>query len=270
METVETNHAAPHENGTLLPAERHLHIRDLVRERITVRVSELSEKLGVSEMTIRRDLELLERQGVLERTHGGALYRPERMNHENGHDNRLREYADLMDQVGRRAASLIAPNDSILLHAGSAALHILRYLDPEMPVRIYTNNIAAIDEVRGKRAELVLLGGELRRESNSLEGALTMGMIRQIHPSKAFLAAEGISLRDGITSPGFSEAEFQRAMIEQTRGQVIVMAANGAFGRVAEVVVAPLERAHLLVLDRTPPRESLRELESLGVQVLVA
>ncbi|ABK99065.1 DeoR/GlpR family DNA-binding transcription regulator [Pelobacter propionicus] len=260
----------PYENNNLLPAERHLRIRELLRERVTIRVTELSEKLGVSEMTIRRDLEALERQGALERTHGGAVYRHERVSYENGYESRLKEFVDLLDLVGRKAASLIAPNDSILLHCGTTALHLLRYLDPEMPVRIYTNNIGAIDEVRGKKAELVLLGGELRRDSNSLEGPLTMQMIRQIHPTRAFLAADGISMAEGITSSCFAEADFQRAMIEQTRGQVVVMAGNGAFGRVAEVQVAPLERADILILDRTLPREPLRDLELLGVQVLVA
>lgn len=266
-DTIQT--LTPPENNPL-PAERHLRIREFLRERVTIRVSELSEKLGVSEMTIRRDLETLERQGYLERTHGGAVYRQERMTHESTYETRLKESIDVKDLIGRKAASLIEPNDSILLHSGTTALYILRHLDPEMQVRIYTNNIGAIDEVRGKKAELVLLGGEFRRESNSLEGALTMQMIRQIHPNKAFLVVDGISLKDGITTPYFTEAALERAMIEQTRGKVVVMATHSAFGRVAEVVVAPIEQADVLIVDRYLPNEYLRDLEPLGVQVLVA
>lgn len=270
MNKPENNHTpAPPENISL-PAERHRRIRELLRERVTIRVSELSEKLGVSEMTIRRDLETLERQGVLERTHGGAVYRQERITHESTYETRLKEFVDAKDLIGRKAASLIAPNDSILLHSGTTALYILRHLDPEMPVRIYTNNIGAIDEVRGKKAELVLLGGEFRRDSNSLEGPLTMQMIRQIHPNKAFLVVDGISLKDGITTPYFTEAALERAMIEQTRGQVVVMATHSAFGRVAEVVVASIEQADILIVDRNLPKEYLHDLEPLGVQVLVA
>jgi DeoR family fructose operon transcriptional repressor len=253
-----------------LPAERHLRIRELLRERVTIRVSELSEKLSVSEMTIRRDLETLERQGFLERTHGGAVYRQERMTQESSYETRLKESVDVKDLIGRRAAALIEPNDSIFLHSGTTTLYILRYLDPEMPVRIYTNNIGAIDEVRGKRAELVMLGGEFRRESNSLEGPLTMEMIQKLHPSKAFLTVDGISLKDGITTPYFAEAALERAFIQQTRGQVVVMATHSAFGRVAEVSVAPIEQVDILIVDQNLPTDYLRDLEGMGVKVLVA
>jgi DeoR/GlpR family transcriptional regulator of sugar metabolism len=255
---------------SLMPAERHMRIRDLLRERLTIRVTELSDMMGVSEMTIRRDLETLERQGLLERTYGGAIYRQERMTHEEPYETRLKELPDIKDQIGRKAASLIEPHDTLFLHSGTTALYVLRHLDPDMPVRVYTNNVGAIQEIKGKRAELILLGGEYRPETHSMEGPLTMEMIQELHPKKAFLIPDGISFRDGITTPSFTEAALERAMIQQTRGQVIVLATHSSFGRVADLVVAPIDKVDLLIVDHKLPEEYLRDLKALGIRVLVA
>lgn len=272
----ENNHKTTKANGTisqndqLLPAERHMRIRDLLRERLTIRVTDLSEMMGVSEMTIRRDLETLERQGLLERTYGGAVYRQERMTHEEPYETRLKELPDIKDQIGRKAASLIEPHDTLFLHSGTTALYVLRHLDPDMPVRVYTNNVGAIQEIKGKRAELILLGGEYRPETHSMEGALTMETIQELHPKKAILIPDGISFRDGITTPSFTEAALERAMIQQTRGQVIVLATHSSFGRVADLVVAPIDKVDLLVVDHKLPEEYLHDLKALGIRVLVA
>jgi DeoR/GlpR family transcriptional regulator of sugar metabolism len=261
------------ENDTsdqLLPAERHMRIRHLLRERLTIRVAELSEMMGVSEMTIRRDLETLERQGLIERTYGGAVYRQDHTSREEPYETRLRERPDIRDQIGRKAASLIEPHDTLFLHSGTTALYVLRHLDPDMPVRVYTNNVGAIQEIRGKRAELVLLGGEYRCETHSVEGPLTMETMQELHPKKSFLIPDGISLRDGITTSSFTEAALERAMIQQTRGQVIVLATHGSFGRIADLVVAAIEKVDLLVVDHKLPEEYLRDLKALGIRVLAA
>ncbi len=268
--TVSVQHNPTGHNGNLLPAERHLRIAELLREKFTIRVSELSELLGVSEMTIRRDLENLERQGLLERTHGGAVYRQERMTQERTFETRLKELPDIKNQMGRKAASLIEPHDTIFLHHGTTALAILRHLDPELPVRIYTNNVGAIEESKGKNVELILLGGEYRPDSHSLQGPLTMEMLQNLHPRKTFLVPDGISFRDGITTPSLTEAALERAMIQQTRGQVVVMATHTTFGRVADVAVSSIEQIDMIIVDHKLPEEYLRDLKSLGIRVLVA
>lgn len=257
--------------GSLLPAERHLKIKEILQERVTIRVSELSQLLNVSEMTIRRDLETLERHGTLERTHGGAVYRQERMTYESyNYENKLKESAEIKNLIGRKAAALVEPHDTLFLHSGTTACQLLYHLDPELPVRIYTNNVGAIEQAKGKRAEIILLGGIYNAESNSMEGPLTMEMIRNLHPKKAFLTVDGISLKDGITHNSFEEASLERAMIEQTRGHVVVMAQHTSFGRVADMVVAPVDKIDMLVVDHNLPSEYLRDLKAIGVRTFVA
>lgn len=258
-------------NGILLPSERHQQILDLLQDKGVIRVSELSERLGVSEMTIRRDLELLERRGTLERTRGGAVYGQKRILPETyNYESQMNESAGVKDQIGRAAATLIEPNDSVFLHSGTTALYILRHLDPEMPVRIYTNNIGAINEVKGKRAELVLLGGTYRPLSHSVEGPIAMEFIQKLHPQKTFLTVDGISFRDGITTASFEEAALQRAIIEQTRGKVVVMARSSIFGQVADIVVAPIDTVDQLVVGGELSEEYLIDLKALGIPVLLA
>lgn len=257
--------------GSLLPAERHQQIYELLQDKGAIRVSELSERLGVSEMTIRRDLEILERRGALERTRGGAVYGQKRIVPETyNYETQMKESADLKDRIGRAAATLIEPHDSVFLHSGTTALHVLRHLDPEMPVRIYTNNAGAMDEVKGKRAELVLLGGTYRPQSHSIEGPIAMEFIKKLHPQKAFLTVDGISFRDGITTTSFEEAALQRAVIEQTRGQVVMMARSSVFGQVADVVVAPIEAVDQLVVGGNLSEDHLNDLKALGIPVLLA
>lgn len=255
----------------LLPAERHLKIKEVLQQRTTIRVTELSQLLGVSEMTIRRDLETLERHGTLERTHGGAVLRQER----NGFkhylpDSRSDESIELKNLIARKAASLIEPHDTLFLHSSSTACQLLHHLPADLPVRIYTNNIGVLEQAKDKQAEVIILGGVFNPATNAMEGPLTMEMIRSLHPKKAFLSIDGICLKDGITHNSFEEASLERAMIEQTRGQVVVMAQHDSFGRVADMVVAPVNKVDMLVVDHNLPSEHIRDLKAIGVRTFIA
>ncbi len=119
-------------------------------------------------------------------------------------------------------------------------------------------------------AELILLAGRYDAATYALSGPLTMEMIRQVHASKLFLGADGLSLGAGITTPNLDIAVIERSMIHHTRGQVVVMADHTKFGLVGEISIAPLKYINVLITSRKIPDDFQKELESLKVNTIIA
>ena len=179
-----------------------------------VRVSMLSEMLGVSEVTIRRDLEALERRGLLERTHGGAV-RTQRMHVEPAYLDAVSSNPEQKRLIGAAAARLVRPGDAVFLNGGTTTLQVFRRLD--VPgIKVITNHLGTALELADRDIELILIGGHYREPSNSVTGPFAADQIRRIYANKAFIGVEGLSLRSGLTTPVAAEAEIARLMIEQT------------------------------------------------------
>ena len=257
-------------SSTMLPAERQQHILDYLKKEFTVRSAVLSEMLNVSEMTIRRDLDVLERNGAVERTHGGAVSRQERIVSKFHYQSSIKENPEEKQQIARKAAEMIVPNDVIYIGEGTTAAQVIRYAEPRMPFTIFTNNMGVITEIEDVAAELVLLGGAYNRTTHALAGPLTMETIRQVNATKVFLGADGLSLRAGLTTPNLEIAFIERAMIQQTSGKVIVMANHTKFGRVAEMTITALKNIDILITNRQVPGDFQNDLEKMGVAVLIA
>ena len=257
-------------NDTLLPLERQQRVLELIKEGITIRVSRLSELLDVSEMTIRRDLITLENQGLVERTHGGAVLRHERMIDKFHYQSNIEKNIEVKQRIAQKAATLIEPDDIIYLGEGTTPPLVLRYVDPAMPFTAFTNNLGTLTEIEDKAVELVLLGGSYNPTTHSMAGSLTMEMIRQVYATKVFLSVDGLSLSAGLTTPDLEIAAIERSMIHHTRGQVVVMADQSRFGMVAEMVITPIQRINILISDQELPDEFRKDLESIGVGIIIA
>ncbi len=254
----------------LLPAERQQRILEILRKEFTVRSTRLSEVLNVSEMTIRRDLDALERNGMVERTHGGAVFRQERVAGKFHYKCSIKENLKEKQQIARHAAGMIEPHDTVFLGEGTTAALVIRYLEPGFPCTFFTNNLGIAAEANGVAAEIVFLGGTYNPATNALAGPLTMEMIRQVNATKVFLGADGLSLRAGMTTPNFEIAVIQRTMIKYTQGKVIVMANHTKFGLVAQNAIVPLKQIDILITNRNIPEDFQKELDALGVQVVIA
>jgi len=253
-----------------LPAERQQRILEILREELSVRGSRLGELLGVSEMTIRRDLDALERQGVVERTHGGAIFRQERVVGKFRYNSSAQENLREKQRIARRAATMIEANDTIFLGEGTTSAQMIRYVDSGVPFTIFTNNLGVISEIEDKTADLILLGGTYNHTTRALAGPLTMEMIRQVNATKLFLGVDGFSLNAGLTTPNLEIAAIERCMIHHTRGKVIVMANHSKFGLVAEIVITPIKNIDVLITDRKIPDDFQQDLRSMDVEVVIA
>lgn len=250
-----------------IPAERHEVIADLLRENSVVTVSQLKRLLNVSEITIRRDLDILEGKGLLERTRGGAIG-TRRVSTEPMYDQKDRSLRAEKLAIGKAAAKLIEAGDTVLINSGSTSLQAIRRIQGEN-IRIITSNLGAVtDPPPGP--EIILVGGVYRPRSNSLVGMFASLCLAHVYGNKAIIGVDGISSKYGLTTPIHHEAEIAALMIERTRGTVIVVGDHTKIGVVSNFVSARIEEVDILVTDSGFEEEYREELEKAGVQIIVA
>lgn len=254
--------------NSLIPAERRRTILDILQSEGSVRVSELSHLLNVSEITIRRDLELLEKKGYLEKTFGGAiLYRRlelEPLFSEKDHIN-----IDAKRAIAAAAANLVDGNETILINSGSTTLRIFRNLINKDNLTVITNNIGATLESQGLGLNLIITGGQYREQSNSLTGPIAIQNIQKVFADKCFIGVDGISIKQGLTTPILEEAEIARAMIGQTRKQVIVVADSSKLGVVSNYLSANIQDINTLVTSTGIDSDFRSELIKLNINVII-
>lgn len=256
--------------NSLIQVERQQQILEILRNKLTIRGSTLSELLGVSEMTIRRDLDALESQGVVERTHGGAVFRQERLTGKFHYDHSTQENPMEKRRIAACASKMIEPNDMVYIGEGYTTAQIIRHVDPHLNFTIFSNNLGVTAEMKNRTAELIMLPGTYDPATNALAGPLTMEMIRQVNATKVFLGADGLSLSLGLTTTNLEIAVIERNMIQHTRGKVIVMADHSKFGLVAEMSVVPLKNMDVLITNRKIPEDFQKDLDLMGIQMVVA
>jgi DeoR family transcriptional regulator, fructose operon transcriptional repressor len=258
-----------HDAHEMIPAERRARISELLLEQRAVRVSTLSDDLRVSEMTIRRDLERLEGDGMLVRTHGGAVLR-RRMSEEPFYLDNVAANAEQKQRIAQAAAALIRPGETVFLSSGTTAAQVLRHVDPTIEARVVTHNVGALAEAQGLRIELILVGGRYRPRSTAVDGTVAIEQVNRFRAGRMLLGVDGFDLAEGLTTPTLGMASIERAMIEQTRGEVLVLADRSKIGVVADVVICGFDKIDTVLVDDGVGDDVREELRALGVGCVVA
>lgn len=255
------------ENQNLLAEQRRALILDEVRRRGGVRVNELTRKLGVSDMTIRRDLDALARQGVLEKVHGGAVPVVEASTHEPGFEAKSGLELNAKEDIARTAASLVAPGTAIALSGGTTTYALAHHLLDVPDLTVVTNSVRVADvfhsaqRTSGRRqgAATVVLTGGVRTPSDSLVGPVADQAIGALHFDVLFLGVHGISAEAGLSTPNLAEAETNRRLVQSAR-RVIVVADHTKWGTVGLSSFATLQQVDTLVTDAGLPAEARAEI----------
>jgi len=255
----------------MLKAEREARVLRLLidADAGVLRVSQLSDALAVSEMTIRRDLESLERQGLVRRVHGGAMHVSNSAILEKSFIDRGREYNREKAAIGRAAASLVHQSDVVILDAGTTTLQVARHLEARR-LTVVTNALPVATELAGRDGiSAILLGGNLKGPELCTVGPIATESLSKMAADIVFLSCSGFSLERGMTDPDLREAEVKRAMMRAAR-RVVLVADSSKYAAVCFAQIAPLEALHTLVTDSGLPGEAYRNLEARGLQVLLA
>ncbi len=253
----------------LIPAQRRERIQEYLAAKRIARTVDLCALLNASEATVRRDLEWLEQDGLVERTHGGAIL-SQRMALEPGYQQRAARFPEEKRMIGDFAASFIQQGDIVFVNSGTTTTQVLLHVRNDPSISIFTNNLNAALEVGDAGFKYYAVGGEFQPVSNSLAGKFAIDNLSQIYADKSILGVDGISLKHGCTVPSNAEAEVVRQMIKQTRGEIIVVADHSKWGVVSNFQIVPIDEIDRLITDPAFDRTTFQSLEERGVQLLIA
>jgi DeoR/GlpR family transcriptional regulator of sugar metabolism len=251
------------------PDERRTLILQQVGELGFSSVTQLASRLDVSEMTIRRDLELLANQGRITRHHGGASVEADAVHLEIPFYSRRKVHYQEKALIGRRAAQLIHPDEVIFLDNGTSTLEIVPHLSQER-LTVITNNLPALHLLAKKRnINLQCLGGELLPDNQCFIGPQAVAAVQKLYADVAVMATTGLSIERGLTNRVGVEAELKTAMIANA-GRVILLMESAKLNHQTLYRVCDLKEVDVLVTDSGMPDADIRSIEACGVQVLVA
>lgn len=253
----------------MLKRERHRKISEFIKEKKSATVAELSRLFGVSQVTIRRDLESLDSQGAIERAHGGAIL-AERAAPEPPVIHRMAEQAEEKRRIGEAAAKLVEDGDTIFIGSGTTTLEMARCLSGKKNLTVITNALNVANCLADDpEITVVITGGLLRHSELSMIGHLTEQALTNLRADKVFIGMRAVLLQDGLTSEYLPEVTTDQAIINFA-SQVILLVDHTKFGKVSTALVAPLTSVHKIVTDSATSREMIEELRVLDIGVLVA
>jgi DeoR/GlpR family transcriptional regulator of sugar metabolism len=252
-----------------LKEERHRLILSAIEADGRVTVAELSRKLDVSEVTVRRDLQDLASRGLLQRSHGGAVL-PQLASPEPPVFQRVTETQMHKAQIGRAAAELIPDGSSVFIGSGTTTAQVARHLAGRKNLTVITNALnVAFELATADGVTVVMTGGVMRKSELSLIGHLAELALREVRVDRAVVGMQALSLENGMTNDHWPEVMTDRAVI-QMAPELIVVVDHTKFGQVASALIAPIERISTLVTDSETDATVLDRLRRQSIRVIVA
>lgn len=254
----------------MLHEQRRQFILEELERTGSVSVTELSERFGISDMTVRRDLETLETRQLLQKVHGGAV--PTRQSASEPHFEQKRKLNQPEKQaIAREALGLIKDGDAVAFSAGTTTWHVATVLRPvNRNLTFITNSTnIALTLQENDFEQIVLSGGIFRTPSDALVGPFADRTLSTLNADILFLGVHGVHPEAGLTTPNIAEAETDARLVEAA-GRVVVVADHTKLGVVALARIVPLSRVDVLITDEKAPKETIEEIELSGVRVIIA
>jgi Transcriptional regulators of sugar metabolism len=250
----------------MFPEERRAVISNILNQAGRCRVIDLARELAVSEVTVRQDLDIMEKQGLLSRTHGGAILIA-KSGFERSFQLEETAFRDEKARIGRAAAELVSDGETIILDVGTTVTEVARNLRMRKGLTVVTNalNIAMLLEDFPEITVLVS-GGTLRAKQHSLVNPFGRFILERIRVDSAFIGVNGIEAQYGATNANIAEAEMKALFIKAARRRILV-ADSGKIGNVALAKVAALQEIDLLITDDAADPDEIARLQEKGLAV---
>jgi DeoR family transcriptional regulator of aga operon len=250
----------------MLNEERRRAILESVNRDGRALVGELARQFDTSEVTIRKDLEILHANGLLHRTHGGALPSRETALSDPTLREKERLHRKEKNRIAQAAAAMTREGQVVVLDSGSTTAAIARALRQFHNLTVITNSVTIAAELAGTDVEVILTGGTLRKNSFSLVGPIAEDTLRRLNADILFLGVDGLDVRYGLSTPNLLEAKVNRIMVEVSKKVVAVCDAS-KFGRRSLSLIVPPTAVHHVVTDRSAPKADLRKLQKMGIEL---
>lgn len=260
---LETN-----DSSQMLIDERRRHILSLVQSQGRVLVGELSRTLGISQITIRKDLEHLQSRGLIQRTHGGALRMQSGALFDPSLQEKQKQHSQEKQRIADEAAKMVQEGQCVMLDSGTTTTAVAHALKRYSQLTLITNAVNIAAELTNTNFEVILIGGTLRKNSFSLVGPLAEDVLNEMHADILFLGVDGFDVETGITTPNFLESRVNRAMVKAAR-RVVVVCDSAKFNRRSLSRIVPTSAIHCVITDKNIPREAEDALRSQNVELIL-
>jgi DeoR family fructose operon transcriptional repressor len=230
-----------------------------------IKIAELKDMFDVTEMTLRRDMEKLEQLGEIRRTFGGAILI--------GKDIALHERTGILIEekmkIGKQAAQLVQPGDSIFLDGGSTTLQVAKYLQSNKNITVVTNALNIAAELQGKQIATIVIGGMLLDKTSTLVGPIAASAIAKMTFDRVFIGTTGATLKHGFSNSNMHEAEIKRLAIQQA-AEVNVVMDHTKFGMQDLFSFASLNAVDRIITDCQPNQELSGDFKEASVEILAS
>ncbi len=255
-------------NDNMLIDERRRHILTLVQSQGRVLVGELSRTLGISQITIRKDLEHLQSRGLVQRTHGGALRLQSGALFDPSLQEKQKQHSQEKQRIADAAARMVQEGQCVMLDSGTTTTAVAHALKRFSQLTLITNAVNIAADLASTSFEVILIGGTLRRNSFSLVGPLAEDVLEEMHADLLFLGVDGFDVETGITTPNFLESRVNRAMVKASR-RIVVVCDSTKFNRRSLSRIIPTSAVHCVITDKNLPRETEEALRNQNIEVIL-
>jgi len=256
------------DNGhKIFQEERIRGIIKILEKENRVLITDLCKIFNTTAVTIRKDLDLLEQEGVLKRTHGGAiLHRP--LFHGLALNEKEKLHSDEKERIAAEAVKHISEGDVIILDSGSTTTSLARKMKNLKGITVITNAINIAMELGNSDIEIILTGGSLQKNTSTLIGPLADSILNKISADKLFHGVDGIDYELGLTTPNITEANTSRVMTKRA-GEDFLLVDSSKFGRRSLGVICQIKEISKIITTRKMDKTEIKKLNDLGVEVIM-
>ena len=256
------------ESDPMLIEERRQHILAIAQSEGRVRVRDLSKALGISQITIRKDLDHLQAKGLLQRSHGGALpAQPGALFDPSLQEKEKSQHYE-KERIGAAAAEMVKEGQCIMLDSGTTTTAVAHALKRFSNLTVITNAVNIAAELTGTNFEVILTGGILRKNSFSLVGPLAEDLLAEMHADILFLGVDGFDLEIGLTTPNLLESRVNRAMVTGAT-KVVAVCDSTKFNRRSLSRIIPVSAVHHVITDTGISQSTAEALRNLNIELTV-
>ena len=254
-------------HNTIFQEERLEQIMALLERDSRLVTNDLPAKFNTTSVTIRKDLIILEKRGLLKRTHGGAI---KVNNLYPGQTLPEKEKINLDEKIRivKQAARLISEGDTIILDSGSTTSLLAKEIKFKHGLTVITNAINIANELLQSDIEVILIGGSLLKETSTLVGPIADDSLQKLSAGKLFIGVDGIDFERGLTTPNLQEAKTSSVMMEIS-SEIILLADSSKFGRRSLGVISPVKDIDAIITTRKLTDEEQRRLSHDGIEVFM-
>ncbi|AOH56192.1 transcriptional regulator [Peribacillus muralis] len=252
----------------MLPLERQKKIIELLTIRKVMKLAELTEELQVSIETLRRDMNLLTRQGKIEKIYGGVKLAQSKFG-ESMIEERMFSQVREKERIAQKCSEYIHDGDCIYIDSGSTTYQIAKYIKQKKKLTVITNSIPVVNELLHSEIEILIIGGKVRQNEQSIVAFDYLFNFSELNIAKAFICASGITIEKGISDYNLEEANTRKKIIELSQ-QVYVAADSSKFGKDVTIGIAPMDKIDYIVTDDYLHQDFISSFTDTGTHLLLS